>query len=44
MEDWGRLVFMEYTLRASDWHGGMDLAKQKELLNCKYYGTGREKR
>jgi hypothetical protein len=40
MEDWGHLVFMESTLRGSDWHGEMNLTEQKELLNFKNYVTG----
>ena len=40
MEDWGRLVFMEGTLRGSDWHGELDLTDQKELLNFKNYVAG----
>ena len=40
MEDWGRLVFMEGTLRGSDWYGELDLTDQKELLNFKNYVAG----
>lgn len=39
MEDWGRLAFMENTLKGSDWHGELDLTNQKDFNNFKDYVT-----
>ncbi|GAA3967184.1 hypothetical protein [Mucilaginibacter dorajii] len=39
MEDWGRLAYMENTLKGSDWHGELDLMNQKDFTNFKNYVT-----
>jgi len=39
IEDWGRIPFMEKTLRGSDWHGELDLTNEKDFLNFKNYVT-----
>jgi hypothetical protein len=37
MEYWGRMRFMKDTLRASSWHGEIDLTNQQELTNFRNY-------